>query len=133
MTPFVLIGRKKLHSESGPSDDQVYDGNLQVWVDSISGVPLVTQMQADVQSSKFGETTMTKTPEGTDRPDVATIEASKFGETTLTETREGIDQPEVDTIEATQFGETTETRTREGTDQTEATGFQTIDATYTHF
>src|ERR1035437_5711044 len=152
MTPFVLMGRRKLPPESGPSDDQIYDENWQLWINKKSGTPLVTDMRAHPQPSPFGETTMTDAPEGTDRAGVvlqasqfgettmtqapegadragpATFEASQFGETTITRTQEGADQTEVATIEASRFGETTLTKTVEGADQTEVASLQVFDA-----
>src|SRR5882762_4439875 len=150
MTPFVLLGRKKLPPDSAPSPEHVYDDDRQLWIDRSSGIPLVLSMQAHAQRSQFGETTMTETREGVDQSEGTTFQASQFGETTLTKTREGADQSEgaanfqasqfgetthiasregVDEIEntvfhASQFGETTNTRTREGTDQTEGTTLQ---------
>jgi hypothetical protein len=151
MTPFVLLGRKKLPPDSAPSPEHVYDDDRQLWIDRSSGTPLVSSMQAHAQRSRFGETTMTETREGVDQSEGTTFQASQFGETTLTKTREGADQSEgaassqalqigetihiatregVDQSEntvfhASQFGETTNTRTREGTDQTEGTTLQT--------
>src|SRR5882762_5221913 len=130
MTPFVLLGRKKLPPDSAPSPEHVYDDDRQLWIDRSSGIPLVLSMQAHAQRSQFGETTMTETREGVDQSEGTTFQASQFGETTLTKTREGADQSEgADEIEntvfhASQFGETTNTRTREGTDQTEGTTLQ---------
>jgi hypothetical protein len=125
MTPFVLLGRKKLPPDSAPSLEHVYDDDRQLWIDRSSGIPLVSSMQAHVQRSQFGETTMTETREGVDQLEATTIQASQFGETTLTKTREGADQSEgAANFQASQFDETTNTRTREGTDQTEGTTVQ---------
>lgn len=125
MTPFVLLGRKKLPRENAPSSEHVYDADLQLWIDRSSGVPLVSCMQAHAQRSQFGETTMTETREGVDQSEGTIFQASQFGETTLTKTRKGADQSEgAAAFRASQFGETTHTRTREGTDQTESTTLQ---------
>jgi hypothetical protein len=124
MTPFVLLGRKKLPPESTPSPEHVYDDDRQLWIERSSGIPLVSIMQAYAQRSQFGETTMTETREGVDQSEGTTFQASQFGETTLTKTREGADQSEgAANFQASQFGETTHTATREGVDQTENTVF----------
>jgi hypothetical protein len=150
MTPFVLLGRRKLPPDSAPSPEHVYDDDRQLWIDRSSGIPLVSSMQAHAQRSQFGETTMTETREGADQSEGTTFQASQFGETTLTKTREGadqsegaanlqashsgetihiatregVDQSEITVFHASQFGETTHTRTREGTDQIESTTLQ---------
>jgi len=125
MTPFVLLGRKKLPPESAHSPEQVYDDDRQLWIDKSSGLPLVLCMQTHPQPSPFGETTVTETREGVDQTEGATLRASQFGETTLTKTREGADQLEGATLlRASQFGETINTRTREGVDQAEGTTLQ---------
>ncbi len=133
MTPFVLIGRKKLLPEMGPSSEHVYDQQLQLWMDKTLDAPLVTIMGRPAQSSQLGETTITRTREGTDQPEVAIFEASQFGETTLTKTQEGRDQSEVAAFEASQFGETTLTETREGADRTENVTIQISDVADSHF
>lgn len=125
MTPFVLLGRKKLPPESAPSPEHVYDDDRQLWIDKSSGLPLVLCMQTHAQLSPFGETTMTETREGVDQTEGATLRGSQFGETTLTKTREGADQSEgAALLRASQFGETINTRTREGVDQAEGTTLQ---------
>jgi hypothetical protein len=125
MMPFVLMGRKKLPPESAPSDEQLYDVHLQLWIDKKSGMPLVSLMRANAQPTRFGETTMTETREGVDQTEGATFQASQFGETIITKTHEGADQSErTASFQASQFGETTHTRTREGVDQTEGTALQ---------
>jgi hypothetical protein len=125
MMPFVLMSRKKLPPESAPSDEQLYDVHLQLWIDKKSGMPLVSSMRAHAQPTRFGETTMTETREGVDQTEGATFQASQFGETIITKTREGADQSEgTASFQASQFGETTHTRTREGADQTEGTALQ---------
>ena len=124
MTPFLLIGRTKLPPESAPSDQEVYDEHLQLWINKKSGTPLVSCMQTQAQP---------ETQEDADQADAVTLRASEFGETTLTRTREGADQTESSTLQATQFGETTITKTREGADQTEGATNQAFDAPYSHF
>lgn len=124
MTPFVLIGRKKLPSESAPSDEQVYDELLQLWIEKNSGLPLVCCLQRRPQHTQVGETTITATREGADQTERTGLEASQFGETTLTDTREGADRTEGASVQASQFGETVHTRTREGADQAEGNPFR---------
>lgn len=123
MMPFVLLGRKKLPPESTPSPEHEYDRHRQLWIDRISGEPLVSRMHGHAQPTQFGETTITETREGTDQSEGTSLQASQFGETTLTKTREGADQSE-GVLQASQFGETTHTATREGADQTESAGFE---------
>lgn len=125
MTPFVLLGRKKLPPESAPSSENEYDGNRQLWIDTSSGQPLVSRMLAHAQPTQFGETTITETREGVDQSEGTSLQASQFGETVLTKTHEGVDQSE-GVFRASQFGETTHTATREGADQTESV-FQASD------
>ena len=122
MLPFVLIGCRELPPESEPSGEQIYDEDLQIWVDRASRVPVVTSLAHPNRASQFGETTITETREGADQPDMSTLQASQFGETTVTKTFEGHDQREYVGVAASQFGETTSTRTREGHDQSEQVG-----------
>ena len=125
MTPFVLLGRKKLPPEATPSPEEIYDNNRQLWVDKASVMPLVLRMQGQAQRSQYGETTITETREGVDQSEGTALIASQYGETTHTATREGIDQTENIVLQASPFGETTITKTREGVDQTEgAAGFR---------
>lgn len=134
MTPFVLLGRKKLPPEDAPSPDHAYDASKQLWIDSTSGVPLVLRMQGHAPRSQYGETTITETREGADQSEGASFQLSQFGETTLTKTREGADQSEgIDLLQASQFGETVQTRTREGVDQTEGSADMTCNAPHSHF
>jgi hypothetical protein len=119
--PFVLRNKQLLPAETGPKPWEVYDAELQLWVDARSGEALVGrggfQDAEELRASEFGETTLTKTAEGADRE----ISASAFGETSISKTLEGTDQTEsVSGVpRASTFGETTLTRTREGTDETE--------------
>jgi len=133
MTPFVLIGRKKLPSESAPSDEQVYDELLQLWIEKNSGLPLVCCLQRRPQHTQVGETTITDTREGADRTEGASVEASQFGETVHTRTREGADQAEGNPFRASQLGETTLTKTREGADRAEGAVVPAFDAPHSHF
>jgi hypothetical protein len=123
MTPFVLLGRKKLPPEGAPSPDHTYDASKQLWIDSVSGMPLVLRMQDQAQRSQYGETTITETREGADQSEGTGFLATQFGETTITATREGADQSEGAAFQVSQFGETTVTKTREGADQTEGVDF----------
>jgi len=153
MTPFILMGRKRLPPESAPSDEQVYDDYRQLWINKKSGTPVVTAIQVKSQVSNFGETTISKTQEGVDQLEGTDLSASSFGETTLTETREGVDQlevatfvastltrtvegadlSEIATLPASPFGETTHTATREGVDQSEVAAFPDPHAPHSHF
>lgn len=159
MTPFVLLGRKRLPPEAAPSPEEIYDDNRQLWVEKASGMPLVLRMQGHARCSQYGETTITETREGADQSEgialissryvetthTATREgidqtegtvfhASPYGETTMTKTREGADQTEgIPGIRASQYGETVQTRTREGVDQTEGLAPMTPDAPHSHF
>lgn len=117
ITPFILLERKQLPPESPPSEQHVYDQNQQIWVDTLSGMPLVSCLQAHSEPTKYGETTFTETREGVDQTEGAGYLSSRFGETTMTKTGESADQES--TFEASRFGETTHTVTREGVDQTE--------------
>src|ERR1051325_11353572 len=110
MTPFILLGRKKLPPEADPSQEEVYDKNLQLWVDRNSGTPLVLCLERHAQNSKYGETTITVTREGVDQSEGTALVASQYGETTHTAMREGIDQTESSVFQASPFGETTMTK-----------------------
>jgi hypothetical protein len=133
MMPFILLGRKKLPPESGPSPEQIYDEDRQIWIDKNSGIPLVSCIRTQAQPSQFGETTLTETREGADKTEGVALHASQFGETTLTATREGADKPEGAGFQASQLGETTLTRTREGVDQTEGAAILAFHAPHSHF
>ena len=118
MTPYILLGRKKLPPETPPSAEEAYDQQRQIWIDRNSGEPLVSRLRAGGQPTRFGETTLTDTHEGIDCSENA-VQASNFGETTHTLTREGVDQSEGSRLQPSNLGETMHTRTREGVDQTE--------------
>jgi hypothetical protein len=121
MTPFILLGRKKLPPESPPSDEQVYDEYQQLWVNKNSGLPVIISLRTQLQSSFLGETTLTETREGADQTELANVLGSPFGETTVSKTMEGVDQMEIFDLSASQFGETTMSTTAEGADQSERT------------
>jgi hypothetical protein len=132
MTPYILLGRKKLPNENSPSSlQQVYDEHRQIWIDTTLGAPLVSCLQNHIQPTRFGETTFTRTQEGTDQTE-GTVQASRFGETVHTKTREGIDQTEITAIEATQLCDTM-TRIQEGADRLEGQSLEEFDAPYSHF
>jgi hypothetical protein len=133
LTPYILLGRKKLPPESAPSPEHVYDEHWQLWIDKISGMPLVSCMRTHAQPTQFGETTLTETREGADRTEGASPQESEFGETIQTWTRQDVDQTEGNTIQASQLGETTLTRTQEGADRSEGATLQEFDAPYSHF
>jgi len=134
MTPFILKGATKIPPEAAPSPEHVYDPQRQLWIDDRTGVPVVVSNVGD-DVTRYGETTLTDTPEGADQAATASTLASRFGETTLTDTMEGADQSEVAALASTRFGETTQTRTAEGADNPEiVSGKQVdIDAAYSHF
>ena len=134
MTPFILRGSKQLPAEATPDAQHVYDGDLQVWIETRENLPLVECLRKhNAGPTQFGETTFTETREGADRTEVASIEASDFGETVQTRTREGVDQTESSGLRVSQLGETTLTKTREGVDQSEGSRTTEIDASYSHF
>jgi hypothetical protein len=110
----------------------VYDEHRQLWIDKISGMPLVSCLRTYAQS-QFGETTLTETREGADQTEAAALQGSEFGETIQTRTREGMDQTETTSFQASQLGETTLTKTQEGADQTERATLQEFNASYSHF
>lgn len=114
MKPY-LIGKSTLLVAHPPLVHQsFYDDQKQLWIDSSSGIPIVdtTNKKRKKLASDFGETTMTKTQEGTDQSEI--LQASDFGETSITETHEGTDQSEV--LRASDMGETIQTNTGEGSD-----------------
>jgi len=96
MTPYILLGRKKLPPECPPSSaEHFYDEQQQLWIDKKSGMPLVSCFRNQTQATKFGETLMTETREGVDQAEGTTIhQATQYGETVLTRTHEGADQIE---------------------------------------
>ena len=134
MTPFILQGATRIPPEQAPSADHVYDAQLQIWMNTRTGIPVVISSM-DVDATRFGETTITETQEGADQPEVQNLRASNFGETTVTKTAEGVDLSEATSLSATRYGETTVTATVEGADRSEivsAVDFDT-DAPYSHF
>ena len=58
MIPFILKGATKLPEESSPAREQVYDTNLQLWIDTRAGVPLVSAVvsRADPEVKADGQT-----------------------------------------------------------------------------
>ena len=134
MMPFILKGATRVAPETAPSPEHVYDPQQQLWIDNRTGVPVVFSSMG-TNSSRFGETTVTKTREGTDQPETGSILVSRFGETTLTDTVEGADQSEIVALASSRFGETTTTRSVEGTDNPEILSPQQVDvdAPYSHF
>ena len=134
MTPLILQGATRIPPEQAPSPDHVYDAQLQIWMDRCADVPVINSC-VGVDSTKFGETTITETQEGVDQSEVQHLRASSFGETTLTKTAEGVDQSEASSLSPTRYGETTVTATVEGADRPEvvsAVDFDS-DAPYSHF
>jgi hypothetical protein len=118
MTPFILEGRKKLPPEPAPSTEEEYDQVRQLWIDRKSGEPLVCRIRRAMQSSQYGETSVTETREGADQAD-SVFEATPYGETSMTKTREGADRTESSAWDASAFGKTIHTATCEGADQPE--------------
>jgi hypothetical protein len=74
VTPYILLGRKKLPPESAPSPEHLYDNQRQLWIDRNSSEPLVSSMRAQAQPMKFGETTLTETREGADQTECAAVQ-----------------------------------------------------------
>ena len=118
MTPFVLKGSKELPPEPPPLRHHSYDHDAQLWMNTESGLPLITELTTAPRASQLGETTITETREGVDQPEISML-ASEYGETTMTKTSEGVDQSEGSQLLSSPLGETTYTRTREGVDQSE--------------
>lgn len=133
MTPFILQGATKIPPEKAPSADQVYDPQLQIWMDVRTGAPVVNS-SVHVDATRFGETTITETREGADQSEIQRLRASNFGETTITKTSEGTDQSEISSLSVTRFGETAVTATKEGTDSPETLSEVDLDtdAPYSH-
>lgn len=134
MTPFILQGATRVPPEQAPSSDQIYDPQLQIWMDRRTGVPVINS-SVHVDASRFGETSVTETQEGADQSEVQPFRASSFGETTLTKTAEGVDQIEATSLSPTRYGETTVTATVEGADTPEIVSAVDFfpDAPYSHF
>ena len=134
MIPFILKGATKLPEESSPAREQVYDANLQLWIDTRAGVPLVSAVvsRADPEADTDGQT---GGPASADPAHVPCMKPSPFGETVVTETIEGVDQPEIAAFLASPFGETVHTATVESVDNPEiAVAYQDdADAAYSHF
>ena len=134
MTPFILKGATKMPPEAEPSSEHVYDLQRQLWIDTQTGIPVVTSNTAS-SSPRAGEKGMTTTRDRADQSEARSLRASTYGETTLTRTSEGVDQIEVTGLAPTRFGETTFTDTVEGVDNTEIVTAQRLDvhAPYSHF
>lgn len=134
MTPFILKGATKIPDEDAPTEGQLYDSELQLWIDTRTGVPLVS---AAVATKICG---LHKEPAedylvNADSAQTPAINASPFGETVLTRTSEGVDQSEVTAFSASPFGETLHTATVESVDNSEIATAQQIDVdvAYSHF
>ena len=65
---FILKVRTQLPDNVSPNPSQVYDNKLQLWVNTVTGAPVVTELCNDLKSSQFGETAETRAPEGVDQP-----------------------------------------------------------------
>lgn len=134
MTPFILKGATKIPDEDAPTEGHSYDSDLQLWVDTRTGVPLVSAAVAtkDCELRKaHAEEYLVNTDSAPARP----MKASPFGETLLTRTTEGIDQSEATAFSASPFGETLHTATAESADNPEIITAQQIDinVAYSHF
>jgi hypothetical protein len=127
--PLVLKRRVALPADLGPAATERYDASRQVWIDTISGRPLVETLRAAGGSTPFGETVMTESREGADQSEITSLLASQFGETMMTKTQEGHDQTGESPMVST-MGETANTYTREGVDTTEVS--TQIHAPYSH-
>lgn len=118
--PLILKVRTSVPESEKPKATQVYDPKLQLWINTDSGKPIVTEMSNDLNASQFGETTETRAPEGVDRPVQSELLSSNFGETSITKTSgEGADQSS-EVLHASQFGETSITESGEGADSAES-------------
>ena len=134
MTPFILEGATKIADEDVPTKEQVYDTRVQLWIDTRTGVPIVSPTVATNVSGTDND----RVEEGLVDEDSAytpCMRASEFGETSLTKTSEGIDQSEVTDFCASPFGETLHTATVESVDNPEIVTAQQddVDAAYSHF
>lgn len=116
--PLVLKGRFSLPSESEPSQSEQYDPERQIWIDIVTGHPLIETLRAAGGPTPFGETMTTESREGADQSEIMALVASQFGETMMTKSQEGHDQTGESSMVST-VGETTNTYTREGVDTTE--------------
>lgn len=107
MTPFILKGAIPIPSEAVLLTEHLYDSQQQLWINSRTGVPLIlSDMPAD--TSTYGETTTTRAArEGTDQ--INLVHASIYGETTLTKTCEGTDQSEITAFMTFQHNEAPKT------------------------
>lgn len=127
--PLVLKGRFTLPFDSEPSQSEQYDPELQIWMDTATGRPLIEALRSAVGPTPFGETVTTESREGADQSEITAFVASQFGETMITKGQEGHDQTGESPMVST-AGETTNTYTREGVDTTELSSL--VHAAYSH-
>lgn len=134
MKSFILKGATIIPPEPPMPSEDVYDSELQIWVDGTSGIPVILSSM-NVDLTRYGETTITETREGTDQTEVTSLNETRYGETTLTRTIEGADQSEIAAFSGSRFGETGVTSTTEGIDQSEVSTIWSADfnATHSHF
>lgn len=110
--PFVARFRKLLRAPAPVGPEHLYDSARQLWLCARTGYPLVLRHArhgvAVLAATEFGETSLTRTIEGTDQSEGhadrgfasaaslgrSRLSASQFGETSFTETVEGTDHAE---------------------------------------
>lgn len=127
--PLVLKGRHVFASDPTPVPTDRYDPERQIWVNTLTGLPIIESLQRAGGSTPFGETVTTESREGADQSEITAITASQFGETMMTKSQEGHDQTGESPMAST-VGETTNTYTREGVDTTEMSAL--VHAAYSH-
>ena len=134
MTPFILKHATKIPDEDAPTEEQVYDTRVQLWIDTRTGVPIVSATAAINMPGTDKERAEEDLVDG-DSAHTPCMRASEFGETIVTKTSEGIDQSEVTDFCASPFGETLHTATVESVDNPEIVTAQQddVDAAYSHF
>ena len=87
MTPFILKGAIKILDEDAPTQEQVYDSQVQLWIDIRTGMPIVSVTVVTIVSG-FDK-------ESIDQSEATAFYASPFGETLHTATVESVDNPEI--------------------------------------
>ena len=134
MTPFILKGATKIPDEEAPTEGQLYDSELQLWIDTRTGVPLVSAAVA-TKACEPDKECAEEYLVNSDSARTPPMTASQFGETLLTRTSEGVDQSEATAFSASPFGETGHTATVESVDNPETVTAQQIDVdvAYSHF
>lgn len=134
MRPFILREAITLPPSVDPPIEHIYDQTLQLWIDSQTGIPVVS-LEGATAATRHGETLLTATREGADQSESATIDVPVPHDATGTRTNDRGRSAEAHSLTATRYGETAMTETREGADTSEAASAQgqDVDAPYSHF